>query len=309
MRPILLILIVFTCFSCKKLEEIKTPDFDVEVSKENYHVGDTVLFNFKGNADIISVYTGEIGYDYDSINGRIMPSRFNVNFESQTLDGIQRDQIYVYLIKEFDENYSMEGIEAIRPSLIELNDRLRIATPDDNRQWIASGYGDITEYLNTSEPSTIYLAVRHLVRNQNIYGTGNLNRVRNFKLLAVNELGEKTVFTHSINNWTLFSSSNKMPNRASLEDTQMTLRNSYGAAYVAETTEDWVISDPIRIEPTTDMGPDHALGIKSLADAMPKTYAKIYSKAGDYKVVFRAVNQSAAGRKEVLKEVRIQVAP
>ncbi|MFD1628489.1 DUF5017 domain-containing protein [Pseudopedobacter beijingensis] len=313
MRTILLVLIVFTCFSCQKLEKITMPDFEVELSKQNYHVGDTVLFNFKGDADVISVYTGEVGHNYDSINGRMMSSKFNVIFESHALDGTQRDQIYIYLLKEFNGDYSMAGVDAARPSMIELNDRLRTATPDDNRQWISSGYGDITEYLDMSEPSTIYFAVRHLVRNQNVYGTGNLNRVRNFKLFAINELDkEETVFSQAVDNWTLFSSANKMPGRASLDATnppQMTLRNSTGASYVTETTEDWVISNPIQITPVVDAGPDRAIGVKSMANAMPKTYTKIYNKAGDYKVVFKAINQSAAGRKEVLREVNIHVAP
>lgn len=313
MRTILLLFIVFTLASCKKLEDITMPEFEVTASKDSYHVGDEVSFNFKGDADVISVYTGELGYDHAySASDRVLSSKFNVSFESQALDGTQRDQLYIYLIKNFNGDYSMNGIEAVRTSMIELNDRLRTAGPDDNRQWINSGLGNISEYLDMSQPSTIYFAVRHLVRDQNVYGTGNLNRVRNFKLLASNELGETTIFSQLVDNWHLFSSPNKMPGRATLDATnppQMTLRQGFGAAYVSETTEDWVVSNPIQIVPTTNMGPDHAIGIKSLADAMPKTYTKIYNKAGDYTVVFKAVNQSIAGRKEVLREVKIHIEP
>ncbi|MNY36079.1 hypothetical protein D3C86_1705430 [compost metagenome] len=96
-----------------------------------------------------------------------------------------------------------------------------------------------------------------------------------------------------------------MPNRASLEASQMTLRQSTGTAYAAENTEDWVVSVPINITPSIDMGPDLAIGVKNLAEKMPKSYAKTFTKAGTYNVVFKAINQNIEGRKEIIKQIKI----
>ncbi len=310
MRAILFVLIVFTCFSCKKLEEIKIPDFDIEVSKQIYRVGDSVVFNFRGGADVISVYTGEIRYDYDSINGRIMPSEFKIGFESQiqlstqTQSDYQRNQLYILVSKNFNENYTLEGVS--QADWTDVTERFTFPETRSST-FVHSGWGDITDQTGDDDSTKIYVAVKHVVRDQSMYGDGSLNRIRNLKLQAVNELGATDIFTHSPSNWTLFSTPNKESDRQTIEDTQMTLRNNWRTPNVY--TEDWVVSKPIMLHHFTDMGPDHAIGIKSLADSMPKTYTKIYSQAGEYRVVFKAINQSAAGRKEVLKEVNITVLP
>ena len=50
--------------SCNKELSIKPLDFSVTADKASYNVGDTVHFKFAGNADFISVYSGEEGHDY-----------------------------------------------------------------------------------------------------------------------------------------------------------------------------------------------------------------------------------------------------
>lgn len=305
MRTILLMLIVFTCFSCKKLEDIKTPDFNVNADKEIYHVGDSVIFNFSGEADVISVYTGELGSDYDYREGRVMESEFKMSFETQVQNGTQQNQLYILLSKDFTEDYSLAGVA--QANWTDLTNRFTFPA-NPSSVFLHSGLGDISDLFEGETDSVkIYLAVKHVVRDQSIYGTGNLNRIRNLKLQAVNGLGSKDLFTHSLAGWTLFSTPNKESDRQALEATQMMLRNNWRSPNVY--TEDWVVSVPITLHPNTDMGPDYPKGIKSLADKMPPYYLKFYETPGNYKVVFKAVNQSAAGRQEVLKEVNITVLP
>lgn len=304
-KALLYTAITLLAFACKKLDDVKSPEFDVTTEKTSYKVGEQVDFNFTGDVDIISLYSGTIGNDYDYTEGRILTSKFKINFETQTIDGTQADQIAILLSKDFTKDYSINGVN--KATWIDVSSKFRLATLADNRLWVNSGFGDISEYLDLRKTETIYLAIKHRVRNQNLYGTGNINRVRNLKVMAANDLGETNIFTHSIVNWNLFSTPNKMLGRAALEATQMTLRNGFGAAYVAENTEDWVVSIPINITPTIDMGPDLAIGVKNLAEKMPKSYAKTFSKAGTYKVVFKAINQNIEGRKEVIKQLNITI--
>ncbi len=304
---ILIILVAFTCFGCERLEQVKTPSFDVTTSKEIYDVNDTIDFNFMGKADIIALYSGEEGNEYDSISGRVMSTNYRMDFESAALDGAQEDQFSIFITKDFDEDYTIEGIN--KATLIDVSNKVRFAGPSDNRAWVNSGDGDITEFLGSEKSTEIYVVIKHEVKDQTVNGNGNLNRIRNFKLQAENKVGTSTVFAHSPTNWTLFSTPNKMANRASIESSQMTLRAGYGT-YATENTIDWVVSSvPIKIEKELDLGPDRSLAIKSLADKMPKNFQKVYTTPGKYKVVFRAINRNVDGKKEKVKVINLTILP
>lgn len=307
MKKSLFILLLATLnLACKKLEEVTAPEFEVTTSKTTYNKNEPVKFTFSGETDIISFYSGEIGNDYSHIDGRVMQSKFIANFESQMLDGTQTNQIGVYILKNYTSTNSLDGVYAA--DTINVSSKFRFATHADNRVFVNSGNGDISEYLDLTKPNTINIAIKQTVRNQNLYGTGNLNRVKGFKLVASNEVNEVTLFQHTaVNQWSLFSTPNKMSGRATIEATQHTLRNGFGAAYVTEHTEDWVVSIPITINPLTDMGPDYGIGVKSVADKMPKVYEKSFAKAGNYLVTFKAINQTVKGRKEIIKQIPITI--
>ncbi|WP_113663324.1 DUF5017 domain-containing protein [Pedobacter nanyangensis] len=307
MKKLLFLLFIASLnVACKKLEDVSEPAFSVTTSKTSYKINENVDFTFSGNADIVTFYSGEIGNDYDHVNGRIMPSNFLANFESQTLDGTQLNQVGVYILKNYKSTNSLAGVYAA--DTIDISSNFRFAKPSDNRVFVNSGFGDISKYLDLSKPSTINIAIKQIVRNQNVYGTGNINRVKAFKLLASNDVRETTLFQHtSASQWELFSTPNKMPGRALVEATQLTLRNGFGAAYVTEYTEDWAVSQAINISPSTDMGPDLAVGVKSVADKMPRLYQKAYAKAGKYMVTFKAINQSVKGKATIIKQIPINI--
>ena len=50
--------------SCKKLD-VENPDFEVTTEKTTYKVGEVVNFQFTGNPDLITVYRGIAGENYD----------------------------------------------------------------------------------------------------------------------------------------------------------------------------------------------------------------------------------------------------
>ena len=65
MKNILFILIALTFFSCKKELEIAEVTFDVAANTNKLSLGDTTFFTFKGNADMITFWSGEIGKRYE----------------------------------------------------------------------------------------------------------------------------------------------------------------------------------------------------------------------------------------------------
>ncbi len=83
----ILFLLIFV--SCKKYDSIESPNgFDVTTSKLTYKVGDSVLFNFSGQPDEITFYSGESGRQYANL-GRNSASGINkLVFQSSMQQGV-----------------------------------------------------------------------------------------------------------------------------------------------------------------------------------------------------------------------------
>ena len=83
----LLFLSVFV--ACKKYDAIETPSgFDVTTTKLTYKVGDSVLFNFSGQPDEITFYSGESGKQYINL-GRTSATGINkLIFQSSMQQGV-----------------------------------------------------------------------------------------------------------------------------------------------------------------------------------------------------------------------------
>jgi hypothetical protein len=65
MRNLVYLLVaVIICTSCER-EKVSVPSLEVSVTSATYKAGDTVTFNFKGNPDNITFYSGEPGHQYE----------------------------------------------------------------------------------------------------------------------------------------------------------------------------------------------------------------------------------------------------
>ena len=64
--PIMIVACIVAMTSACETSKISTPDFGVSIEKITYKVGDTVRFNFSGNPDVLTFYSGELGKNYDA---------------------------------------------------------------------------------------------------------------------------------------------------------------------------------------------------------------------------------------------------
>ena len=89
--------------SCdKKLVVLDTPDFNVTTTTSTFKVGQEVLFNFTGNAHVISFYSGETLKDYDFKAGRVIDVKnagATMEFTSSVQYGVQTNQVTAALQK------------------------------------------------------------------------------------------------------------------------------------------------------------------------------------------------------------------
>lgn len=113
-----IILLIAALSSCTKENEkmspgtIKIIPFDVKISTAEFKVGESVKFQFQGNADTVYFYSGEIGKDYNYINGR------EATVENPTLTirtgssyGHQKS-LSILLSQDFKGDYSYAGVSA-----------------------------------------------------------------------------------------------------------------------------------------------------------------------------------------------------
>lgn len=301
---------ILAIVSCDRLEDVDTPVFNVKLEKEIYQIGDSVKFVFDGTPDIISFYSGELGNDYSFSGGRIAEPDYYIQFETQSQNGTQTDQMRILVSKDFNGDYSIDGVHAATWS--DITSLFIMAPPNNGSAYVASGLGSFNNLLEVNSDTTkLYFAVKQVVLNQNIYGLGNLNRLRYFTISSQYETLNNTIYEHANMGWTLFSTSNKQPDRASLENTYtIMMRNSWWVSpedYYSRDTEDWAVSIEVPIPKVLDMGPDRAMSVKGLNDISVGDFTYIYNNPGVYKVVFKAINANVDSQKEVLRELTVTV--
>lgn len=304
MNRFLFLLIVLPAMNaCKKEVALKDLSFDAVTASATVAAGETVRFDLSGNPDIISFYSGEIGNDYDSINGRVMPAELNMQFQSQILDGAQEDQFSVNASTDFSGDYTVEGVTAA--TWIDITGRFRIATPADNRLAVASGTVDISDLLVPGKP--IYIGFHYINRPNAVYGRYNLWRFSSFQLLAVTPVATVTLASQSTAAWSIVLDGPWESGRVASTSSSFTFRGNISNTEVYQ--EAWGISRAFEAGSTVDMGPDRAVAIKAVPDLPRTLYEHVYTQPGQYKATFIAANQNAFDRKEIIKQINITVTP
>lgn len=78
--------------------------------------------------------------------------------------------------------------------------------------------------------------------------------------------------------------------------------------YNDPSSEHWAVSKPISAE-KVDLGPDWSTSIKGISNPVMVQHRYTYGKAGTYKAVFVASNNSIDGAKKVVKEIALTITP
>ncbi|NGM63306.1 DUF5017 domain-containing protein [Sphingobacterium sp. SGG-5] len=157
-------LLALAALSCTKENPKMSPGtfqiipFDVKMSSLEVKAGETVKFQFEGNADTVYFYSGEFGKDYNYIGGR------EVSIENPTLRihtnssyGEQKS-LSILLSQDFDEDYSYEGITSA--NWRDMTSKFNIPAPMGATVVnFSSDLTDISEFIVEDKP--YYLAVRN----------------------------------------------------------------------------------------------------------------------------------------------------
>ncbi|HEY1010793.1 DUF5017 domain-containing protein [Daejeonella sp. JGW-45] len=80
------------------------------------------------------------------------------------------------------------------------------------------------------------------------------------------------------------------------------------SAFNDPASEHWAISKGITID-KVDLGPDLSTSVKGMSNPPITVYKHTYTKAGTYKAVFIASNNSIDGEKKIIKEISLTITP
>lgn len=295
---------ILTLTGCTQKLEVSAPEFNVTQDKVTARAGEEVKFLFTGNPDLITFYSGEVMHDHTYAAGRIVKTNsLTFSFRSNVEFGKQPNQLSIVASTDFNGGAAFEDVAAA--TWTDITNRFALGT---NATYKASGEADLSDLSVAGKP--LYLALKYVVKNPTVYGTGNVWRVQNFLLTAQTSIGVLSLGNMQNAGFRIYEQKKEIaPCRSTISTTTLQL---IAPALVDSTrtvdTECWIVTKGFNTG-DIDYGPDRPVAIKGYADPKIKEAVYIYAAAGNYKAVFTAYNGNTAGRKEVIREVNVEITP
>lgn len=309
------ILFLGTCLllACNKDNELATPNFEVSTKTSTYKKGAAVLFTFKGNPQLISVYTGESGKDYNYREGRALDvSGINLAFSSAvTNDGAGTSQTGMFSLQvssNFNGNYaSFANVQAA--TWTDVTDRLSkqegATTATSTLATPAEGI-DLSDLRVAGKP--LYIAYRYNIRPQSTNGIWRIWTFQGFSLTGNTSSGKQTLGSIATTAFRVVQKNPEIISRTTTSATVLTLRHAEDPAAAETATENWIITQAFSNVNRIDFGPDLSIPIQGGTSAVEKKeYSYTFTKAGQYSVYFVAANVNLNGKMETIRKVDLTI--
>lgn len=297
----------------KNYEEVEEVNFGVSLRSATFKVGEPVRFDFSGNPDFISFYSGERGNDYAyKDKDRIVETEMTFSFTATTASGTagypNPARVPVCYSSDFSGEYTEEAVRAA--TWVEITDRFTMPT-DTGKTDVLSGDANIAEFFPDDE-TPLYFCFHYIVEAFDATaaeGKGNGRTQWTFKQTKFNGVaGESTTTLYDFQSasWKIVSAAS-YEGSTSLPDvnaSRILLRSEFQPPIDREC---WAVSGPIAKMNYINDGPDKGVGIKAMAEATLRSYEHTYTQPGEYTVTFVAANASVYGRKEVVRSMTIEI--
>lgn len=295
--------IIVAIISCSKVK-ITTPNFDVNTAKTTYTTAETVVFNFSGDPDYITFYSGEVhkNYTYANITQRTADSNI-VTFSTVTTapsttatTATQPVSVNnVSILASTDFSGTMDSASIKKATWTDISGKAKFAATATT---VSSGNINVSSLKSGSSP--IYIAFKYvsatsasnyLSRKWTVNAFGFKNFFKDTTYVLATTFSNGGFYTKSIlnstNSWVFANASLTFnaPAVGSLPD------------------EDWAISRAF--DPSSVM-PDLGVSIKTASDPLSQ-YSYKFTKAGTYTVTFVAKNQDSETSKQVAKQITLTI--
>lgn len=302
----IIILLCFLGYSCSEKIAL-TPgieEFNVSTESTTYKVGDEVQFNFEGNPNIITFYSGELYQQYDFREGRVTDIDelfFSFQTANPTAAGAQKDQFKVLVSTDFNGDYqNVESVEAA--TWTDLSDQFEYATSGSFR---ASGDADITSLIQEGQP--LYIAYKYITHPQGENGVVRSWLVQNFSLVGNTNIGSLNLGNMTNVGFRIVEKNPEtVPTRSAISATRVTLLGPLLDPDNDLYTETWAITKAFNVG-AIDEGPDYPLAIKGNEHSRLSSYTHVYEQPGVYDVYFIATNANIDGAAQVIRNLKITI--
>lgn len=280
--------------ACTKEDQIHTPSFDVTTDKVTYKLGDTVRFNFTGDSDYLSMYTGETGSKYLYKDRTRAEGKVTVTVSANLRNDNAAKTLSLFLLT--DLNPLRDSASVVDAKWIDISNRLNIPTASTN-VGTPIGTADISDLTKPNKP--VYFAWKFASLNS---VTAVQPRWTITVMNLINELPDGTKTTvASVNQmgWKGISVKNPAYNWVTTGGlfTNAPAKNSGD-------TENWAVSGPLYPDAITR---DYPTSIKDIIAVMPSTYEYIYKAKGTYKIYFVALNSRNGESSSITKELEVTI--
>ncbi|TCC96465.1 DUF5017 domain-containing protein [Pedobacter hiemivivus] len=290
----MLLFAVLLFVSCKKMDVVQ-PDFEVQLSKFQYKVDDTLRFNFSGDVENIVFYSGERGFRYANKDvvtiERGIPQ---LQFTTALAGTAQANSLKVLVTKNLLGKTS-ENILA--SNWTDISDQVTLAV---NSTSTVSGIIDLSTYAADDTPFALAFKYDAVMKPTVAQPTWV---VRAFSIS--NLFPDKSTLplvSLATGPWMAYNFKNPT---AAWVVSATELRMNGGAANSAD-NEDWLVTGPLNLNATKEVA-DFGLAIQNLAGRRLTNYSYVYKNPGVYKVTLVGFNNNIDGNKKVVREFEITV--
>ncbi len=278
-------MLLFT--SCER-NEVSSPDFEVTTISDTVKVGEPIVFNFKGNPNNITFYSGEVGKKFEFRNRVYAPdNKLSLRFTSLVQSGVINN-LSLLVSNDFSGIADTNAVK--NAHWTNISSRAVFSTGSDNTP---SGTIDFSEFSDSDLPvcmafryttDVIQAQNRWVIRTANIESNNQTDGISSLATMAT--AGWLSVsFKNPTAFWTITSAQLLMAGGNTALD------------------DDWVISKNFEVK---KVNPDVGTPIKDITTKL-STYSYKYSTPATYQIAFVVSNITSKGLKEQVKLLKITV--
>lgn len=309
MKPRYLLFAALIALGCQK-QEVEAPEFEVSTAKTTYKANENIQFNFSGNPDVISFFSGEIGKRYEMLNRETASGAPKLAFTTVRAQGTQANSLQLMVSTDFqgttlDSATTVSRINAA--TWTDITSRAALSTGAS----LASGNIDLSDIAAGGKP--VFIAFKYngalgSIQNKwtisgltltNTLADGTVYTIANLGTAAIANYGVSTVFSPG---WVGYRTAGGFNWQVG---TSLIVTGATSVATSTTNSTSWAISGPIKLNKVSG---DVGLAVKE-ASTRVDNYNFTYVTPGDYTATFRAANTNRYGSGDIIKQIKITVTP
>lgn len=281
---------VLSLTACEKKLEVKKVNFEVTTLKNSYQVGDPVTFNFSGNPDNITFFSGEVGHKYEYRSRLKAEGKPSLEFTSYMQYGVQDIPLQLLASTTFNGKVDQDVASG---GWIDITDKATFSSGSDNTP---SGSVDLSQFV-ADKP--VYIAFHYkgdggsVQRKWTIKDLQVTNKLTSGNTLSIADLSNAAFSQVSLSNESVVWK---------IDANQLSIQ---GGPATNGTNDDWVVSRALDLN---SVSPDAGEALKNITTVL-NNYTYIFTEPGTYKVTFLASNITVDQSDSVIKELTVTVTP